>query len=77
MAQVLCVSHQIDQVEEERCYFNVFITQVTDGRAIEDIRQVLLPIPTSVCATLLTSSYIVRADFAALKGISTTNCFKL
>jgi len=55
MAQVLCVSHQIDQVEEERCYSNVFTTQVTDGRALEDTRQLLLPLPTSVCTTLLTA----------------------
>jgi hypothetical protein len=41
MAQVLCVSHQIDKVHEERCYSNVFITQVTDGRALVDIRQLL------------------------------------
>jgi hypothetical protein len=37
MAQVLCVSHQIDQVQEERCYSNVFIRHVADGRALEDI----------------------------------------
>jgi hypothetical protein len=51
MAQVLCVSHQIDQVQEERCYSNVFVTQVTGGRALEDIRQPLLPLPTSVSTT--------------------------
>jgi len=66
MAQVLCVSHQIDQVQEERCYFNVFITQVTDGRAFEDIRQFLLPLPSSVCTTLLTAGYLVTADYAAI-----------
>jgi hypothetical protein len=62
MAQVLCVSHQIDQVQEERCYVNVFITQVTDGRAFEDIRQLLLPLPTSVCTTLLTAGYLATAS---------------
>ena len=76
MAQVLCVSHHIDQVQEGRCYFNAFITQVTDGRVIEDIRQLLLPLATSVCTTLWTFGYLVRADFTALKGISCTKCFK-
>jgi hypothetical protein len=76
MAQVLCVSHQIDQVQQERCYFNVFLTQVTDGRALEDIRQLLLLLPTSVCTTLLTVGYLVRTDCNALEGIFSTKCFK-
>ena len=58
------------------CCFNVFITQVTDGRAVEDIRQLLLPLPTSVCPTLLTAGCVVRADLAALRAISSTKCFK-
>ena len=76
MAQVLCVSHQIDQVQEERCCFYVFITQVTDGRALEDIRQLLLPLPTSACTTFLTAGYLVTADFAALQGSSSAKCSK-
>jgi hypothetical protein len=76
MAQVLCISHQIDQVQQERCYFNVLLTQVTDGRVFEDIRQLLLPLPTSECTTLLTAGYLMRADCNALEGISSTTGFK-